>query len=57
MLPFWMQDAMALGKGLVTRKVEWLVNNCLQKGHIEPGDNDKVKITDAGREHCESLWS
>jgi hypothetical protein len=38
----------------VNRKVQWLVDYCREKGFIEPGNNGRVKITDLGREHCNS---
>jgi hypothetical protein len=43
------------GEGLVNQKVRRLVNNCQEKGYIEPGDNDRIKMTALGRRQCESL--
>ncbi|MGA9153169.1 MAG: hypothetical protein WBZ36_21535 [Candidatus Nitrosopolaris sp.] len=43
------------GEELVNRKVQWLVNNCLSSGHIELGDDDRIKITDEGNKRCESI--
>ena len=43
------------GEEPVNQKVQWLVDRCREKGYIEPGDNGRIKITDDGNKHCESI--
>jgi len=41
------------GEELVNQKVKWLVDRCLEKGYIQPGDDGRIKITDDGNKRCE----